>query len=232
MKKYFLLFAIFTTSVFTSSYASNIASLRNITNELLYYNNLNYSVSIVIDDYKSSGFAAINYSYYSNAVTIYVDSYELSNKSNNTWAFVLGHELAHKYYGAGGTASSEWSADELGARWAINAGYNVSKYINSILNDYDSCSKSHGCWHSRAHNLARKFGVSIYGDNEWDHRGHTKAKGPYPGGTKCRSSSPRRTAVKVPCTHYVQCTHICYSGSRKVWCHCYDVLHAYDIVYR
>ena len=235
MKKIFLIFTINTCFLLCNSFCISLDQLITITNELLNDNNLNYNASISIDDHRSSGFASINYNNYSNSVSIYVHSQKLAYESYNTWAFVMGHELAHKYLGRGGTPKSEWDADIYGARWAINSGYEVRTYVSALLDHPDSCGPSHGCWHGRAHNIARRYGVRLNKDSK--HRGHKTSKGPFPSpnGTSCitTSSNRKRTLrkVRVPCKHYIQCQHIYWSGYQYVRAHQYDLIHRYDIEY-
>lgn len=181
MKKQSVLFFLcWSVGFIQMANAISLERLATITKDLMNKNGLNYAVNLSVDDRRASGYAAISYDNVTNHVFIYVDSRQLAYKSSNTWAFVMGHELGHKFLGAISGPAAEWAADEKGGEWAVNAGYNVAGYIQSILNEYNACSKSHGCWHGRAHNLARIHGVDIYGSNEKDHETHRPGHGAYP----------------------------------------------------
>jgi len=228
--------------------AINITELGAITKEILEENKLNYAVNLSVNDREAMGFASIRYGSHSNVVSIAVDSKKLRNKSANTWAFIMGHELGHKYLGVGGSAEAEWAADEYGSRWAVNSGYDVAAYIKAMLSDYNSCSQSHGCWHSRAHNLARLHNINIYGSDEEPHKGHKTGHGPFPPSPDAEPSdhnhdgecpqapAPNHSqqkwvARKVSCTHKVECNHIFKSGCSYFRRHKWHTKHEYDIVY-
>ncbi len=222
--------------------AIDITDLREIAEEILDDNGLSYIPTIQVNDSRAGGFAAINYNYSTNYVQIYVDSGMLRSQSSNTWAFVLGHEFGHKYLRSGGSPKAEWDADIKGAGWATRSGYSIRSYISKLLNDPNSCGPTHGCWHSRAHNLARRYGIQINGSDLDDHKSHKTAKGPFPSedGSRClrRSTSeskPTSTtqvkAIKVRCSHYVQCSHYVYNGYNYQQLHSYDIQHQYDIQY-
>ena len=228
--KIFLILVGFLTQFDLS--AISFSTLQSITKELLQVNGLNYAVNLSIDNIRAQGYAAIRYDYVTNEVSIFVDSRQLRNKSANTWAFIIGHELGHKYLGPHTGAKGEWAADEVGGKLGLNAGYSLAKYIEDMLNDHNNCSHSHGCWHSRAHNLAKIYNISINGSSENDHKNHRDAEGPFPH-QEMPKPNPKPSIVvrRVPCTHRVSCQHVYSNGCKLVRKHHYDVKHEYDLEY-
>jgi len=222
----------------TSRAAVTLTQLDQVATELLQASRVpNLSGQIVADAVKSSGFAAIVWQ--GAYATIYVHPDATWRETLNTWAFVIGHELAHQILGhrGSGRAQQEFDADVLGAEMAIKAGYNVKDYIREMYNDANSCSVSHGCWHDRARNLEQKFG-SVGGWNP-KHEWHKPGDGAFP---PIVTASTRQR--RIPCRHIVNCEHaiacqhpipcchlVCtpYGWQRR---HAYDFAHSCDFLHR
>jgi hypothetical protein len=82
----------------------------------------------------------------------------------NSWAFVIGHEFAHRIHGFGHRHDTgpeqELRADIIGARYALDAGFDLSAHLAWILMRPDGGSASHGSPHDRALQLAAHYRVS------------------------------------------------------------------------
>lgn len=82
----------------------------------------------------------------------------------NTWAFVMGHEFAHRIHGFGyrydTDPEQELRADIIGAKYAMDAGFDLPAHLAWILMRPDGWSGTHGSRHERAVQLAEHFGVS------------------------------------------------------------------------
>ncbi len=84
----------------------------------------------------------------------------------NSWAFIIGHEFAHRTHGIGqqGRTSpdDEFRADVIGAEYAIKAGFDLAAHIAWTLSrQSDDWSESHGSLHDRANRLGARFGVPL-----------------------------------------------------------------------
>ena len=180
MKRKAFLILAFASLNYTASHAQvSVAQMDRVASALLQASQVpNLSGQIIADDFRSSGFAAIDWR--GTFATIYVHPTALRSETLNTWAFVLGHELSHHILGhrGSGDPQQEFAADELGAAMAVRAGYDVRTYIRRVYANLNSCSATHGCWHDRARNLERKFGYVGGWDSE--HEGHTPGRGPFP----------------------------------------------------
>ncbi|BCU75509.1 hypothetical protein llg_02240 [Luteolibacter sp. LG18] len=81
----------------------------------------------------------------------------------NAWAFIFGHEFAHQVYNFGHRGHTdpqqELRADIIGARYAMDAGYELRPYIRWMLSRPSHYTPSHGDLHWRAHELAKHYGV-------------------------------------------------------------------------
>ncbi len=117
----------------------------------------------------SRGYASIQWNN-DGYIKIAVDPEKLKRKSANTWAFIIGHELAHynlnhqdgcRPPNSENCKYREFNADDLGAKLAERAKYDLVDYISDVLNEPDLCSFSHGCWHERALRLARQNDIRI-----------------------------------------------------------------------
>ena len=83
----------------------------------------------------------------------------------NSWAFIIGHEFAHRTHGLsspnGTDPETEAEADAIGARYAMAAGFDLAAHIDWTLTHFrDGWSPSHGSTHQRAFRLAERFGIS------------------------------------------------------------------------
>jgi len=82
----------------------------------------------------------------------------------NSWAFVIGHEFAHRVHGFGHRHDTdpeqELRADIIGARYALAAGFDLPAHLAWILMRPDGGSASHGSRHDRALRVAAHFGIS------------------------------------------------------------------------
>jgi len=81
----------------------------------------------------------------------------------NTWAFIIGHEFAHRVENLGShsqtNSSNELKADIAGARYAMAAGYRLEAFLGWVLTEPNQSSKSHGSLHQRVQAIAAHFGV-------------------------------------------------------------------------
>lgn len=82
----------------------------------------------------------------------------------NSWAFIIGHEIAHLVEEIGPHESTtpkvELEADIIGARYAMNAGFRLDAYLGWLLSIPVEDSKSHGSMRHRAYSVARHYGMS------------------------------------------------------------------------
>lgn len=81
----------------------------------------------------------------------------------NTWAFIFGHEFAHRVekLGAHGQTNpeNELKADIAGARYAMAAGYRVEAFLGWMLAEPDQTTQTHGSLHKRVYAIAAHFGI-------------------------------------------------------------------------
>ncbi len=95
--------------------------------------------------------------------TIYIHPVAAQKLPPNTWAFIFGHEFAHKVEGlqSHGKASpaTELKADIAGARYAMASGYRLEAFLGWILTEPDQHTDSHGSPHERANAIAAHFGI-------------------------------------------------------------------------
>jgi Zn-dependent protease with chaperone function len=83
----------------------------------------------------------------------------------NSWAFIIGHEFAHRTHGLsspeGTNPEMEAEADAIGARYAMAAGFDLAAHLDWTLTHLrDGWSNSHGSIHDRAFRLAARYGFS------------------------------------------------------------------------
>ena len=221
------LIVIVIVSLLAFQAAANVSSLDQLASQLLYASRQHLSGQIVVDPVRSQGFAAI--SWQGNVGTIFVHPNSLQRESLNTWAFVIGHELGHHLlqHRSKTGPPQETAADLLGARMAITAGYDVKAYIRKIYTDANSCSLTHGCWHSRARNLEQTFGA-VGGWNP-RHAQHKPGTGPLPPQHSTTSQVVHvQCSHPVACQHRIACQHLVYTWYGWQRQHQYDLLHTYD----
>ena len=82
----------------------------------------------------------------------------------NSWAFIIGHEFAHRTHDIGHMGQTspeeEFQADVVGARYAIDAGFDLPAHIAWVLaHTRDGWSSSHGSLHDRASQLGARYGI-------------------------------------------------------------------------
>ncbi len=83
--------------------------------------------------------------------------------SPNTWAFIFGHEFAHRVEELGShgltNPANELKADIAGARYAMAAGYRLESFLGWMLAQPEQATDSHGSLHQRVHAIAAHFGI-------------------------------------------------------------------------
>ncbi|MBX7152050.1 hypothetical protein K1X84_10445 [bacterium] len=121
----------------------------------------NIQQELIVDPVMSRGYAAITWD--GVKATIYVHPTAMNRESLNSWAFVLGHEIGHQVLNHSGRGGSqeEFAADIWGGQLAIKAGFDPKPYILAMFSRPNSCSVSHGCWHTRAENLESGLHVQV-----------------------------------------------------------------------
>ena len=82
----------------------------------------------------------------------------------NSWAFIIGHEFAHRIHGIGQHGQtdpeSEFQADVIGARYAMDAGFNLAAHIAwTLARIGNQWTPSHGSLHDRAGRLGQHYGI-------------------------------------------------------------------------
>jgi hypothetical protein len=137
-----------------------LPQLEAVASRELAASGLKLSGRIVLDAARSRDFAAIDFRGGPGALVIYVHPTPIKQFDLNTWAFVLGHELAHAVTRRANTAQSEQEADVIGARLAIAAGFDLKKYIG-FLYTLKGGPETHGTWQERARNLEKHFNVKV-----------------------------------------------------------------------
>lgn len=203
--------------------------LDQIAQDIVTKNQLGLSGEIIVDAVASQGAAAIRWQ--GTVARISCHPQMMANTSANSWAFVLGHELSHQVLQHQGSLSAahEFAADERGARLAMKAGYNLRLYIQDMYTKPNNCTQSHGCFHSRARKLKKKFRIDT---GKWNdrHLTHDAGKGAFP---PVNLKGP----IKVPCRHKVACQHQIRCGHffptpfgpRPE--HPFDTLHPFDFAH-
>ncbi len=180
----------------TARVGLSAAQVDALATKLLAQTRYPFRGSVVVDAGASGGYAAIRFQ--GNDSVIFVDPTRLATTDENTFAFVIGHELSHQAFGHGPASprpQAEWDADVNGAKMARAAGYDLERYVRHLYRMPESCSPTHGCWHGRARNLERVFGLEtgLWRDA---HAGHGAATGFPP------SQGPRVPGfLAVPCSH-------------------------------
>lgn len=94
----------------------------------------------------------------------------------NTWAFILGHEIAHGVDARARTNSGattrqiEWTADELGAAYAIRGGFDLNAHAGWVFNRPNRGSETYGSEHERATRLVDRYGGRWPEIHTWQQR--------------------------------------------------------------
>jgi hypothetical protein len=82
----------------------------------------------------------------------------------NSWAFIIGHEFAHRTNDLGSHGQTnpelEFQADLIGARYAMDAGFDLAAHIAWTLSRTGNrWTPSHGSLHDRAERLGQHYGI-------------------------------------------------------------------------
>ncbi len=95
--------------------------------------------------------------------TIFIHPIGARQVPPNTWAFIIGHEFAHRVENLGNHSQSnpanELKADIAGARYAMAAGYRLEAFLGWVLTEPNQSSTSHGSLHQRVYAIAAHFGI-------------------------------------------------------------------------
>ncbi|MES2661080.1 MAG: hypothetical protein V4689_20830 [Verrucomicrobiota bacterium] len=94
---------------------------------------------------------------------IYIHPVAARQVPPNTWAFIIGHEFAHRVENLGTHSqtnpANELKADIAGARYAMAAGYRLEAFLGWVLAQPDQTTDSHGSLHGRVRSVAAHFGI-------------------------------------------------------------------------
>jgi len=82
----------------------------------------------------------------------------------NSWAFIIGHEFAHRTHDLGNHGQTnpnlEFQADLIGARYAMDAGFDLPAHIAWMLSRTgNQRTPSHGSLHDRGNRLGRHYRI-------------------------------------------------------------------------
>jgi hypothetical protein len=95
--------------------------------------------------------------------TIHIHPIAARTVPPNTWAFIIGHEFAHRVESLGSHSqsnpSNELKADIAGARYAMATGYRLEAFLGWVLTEQNQSSNSHGSLHERVRAIAAHFGI-------------------------------------------------------------------------
>ena len=95
--------------------------------------------------------------------TIFVHPVAARKVPPNTWAFIFGHEFAHRVEGLGSHSqtnpANELKADIAGARYAMAAGYRLEAFLGWTLAEPNQTTTSHGSLRERVRAIAKHFGI-------------------------------------------------------------------------
>jgi hypothetical protein len=101
----------------------------------------------------------------------------------NSWAFIIGHEFAHRTHELGNHGQTnpelEFQADVVGARYAMDAGFDLAAHIAWTLSLIGNrWSSSHGSLHDRAERLGHHYGISqqAVANMRWRYESISKAQ--------------------------------------------------------
>lgn len=95
--------------------------------------------------------------------TIHLHPVAARKEPPNTWAFIFGHEFAHRIENLGehgrSNPTNELKADVAGARYAMAAGYRLEAFLGWVLAQPNQVSSSHGSLHDRVRAIGTHFGI-------------------------------------------------------------------------
>lgn len=228
MKTFTLVVLVSTTSASVLGQVSQ-PQLDGIAQKIVVSNNLPYSGQIIVDPAGSMGAAAIRFQ--GTVARISVHPTMMQTTSANSWAFIIAHEISHQLLGHTGQngPAQEFQADERGAKLAKKAGFNLRTFIKDMYNKPNNCSRSHGCFHSRAKNLEEKFGIQT-GDWNNEHATHGSGSGPFPPVNVQAPWGTFPMSRRIPCRHQIPCQHPFFVNGMWRTAHPFDTLHPFDIV--
>jgi len=140
----------------------HLEELGDIAERLLQQNNLPLRVTIVIDEIPAAALARISGP--PENATVTVQAWAVSRFSANTWAFVIGHEFAHRTDPRATRAPGrthedvEIAAEIIGARYAIRAGFDLDAHLNQLFHGPDGRGRAQGFTLQKAIALRKAFG--------------------------------------------------------------------------
>lgn len=135
--------------------------LQNIANMLAAKNGLQARFTVVVDPSDLVPVARCSGSPTGHLIT--VNPTAVRDFPPNTWAFIIGHEMAHAMdararHGQGRSFKEvEWIADEIGATYAVRAGFQLDAHLGWVFSRPNRGSENYGSEHERAQNLFRRF---------------------------------------------------------------------------
>jgi hypothetical protein len=135
--------------------------LQNIANMLAAKNGLQARFTVVADSSDLVPVARCSGSPTGHLIT--VNPRAARDFPPNTWAFIIGHEMAHAMdararHGQGRSFKEvEWIADEIGASYAVRAGFQLDAHLGWVFSRPNRGSENYGSEHDRAQNLFRRF---------------------------------------------------------------------------
>ena len=98
-----------------------------------------------------------------NDCTVYIHPLAARRVPPNTWAFIIGHEFAHRVENLANHSlnnpANELKADIAGSRYAMAAGYRVEAFLGWVLTEPNQTSASHGSLHKRVQGIAAHFRI-------------------------------------------------------------------------
>lgn len=136
--------------------------IQNIVQLLAAKNGLNVRVTVVEN---GNGVAVARVTGVALSARIEVNPQLARILLPNTWAFILGHELAHLVHPQAQRESGldlrtlEWNADLIGASYARRAGFELAAHLGWVFSRPNQGSPEYGSDHERALNIARHLGV-------------------------------------------------------------------------
>lgn len=111
---------------------SSLEEMEAMTSYLKQSNNLPGSNGLQLDAEQSGGTASIRTNGEDGMISIHPE--RMRTIPLNSWAFILGHELAHQtFIRSNGISGGELQADVDGARYATRAGYDPAAYLAWVM---------------------------------------------------------------------------------------------------
>lgn len=118
---------------------SSLEELEMLTSRLKQSNGIGGSNGLELNAERSGTMARI---YVTGDIgMIYIHPNRLRTVPLNSWAFILGHELAHQTLRSGGSYEEELNADVVGAKYAANTGYDPAAYLAWVMRTQGSGAK-------------------------------------------------------------------------------------------